>query len=261
MAIKGEWAAIGSDVKGFVARPAGPPPWPALIVIHAIMGIDDHIERLAEAFAADGYYTVTPDIYANDPGYKNHRHEHIEMAAHIGADPAKLEAALAKESPETRAAVMKARDWMSGRPGHTYINTVRATYDHLHSRRDVRATGAIGFCMGGRLVGELAATGAELAAGIIHYGGPPKLDQVPKIVAPLEGHYASTDTPITSKIPAFAEAMKAAGKEFSYYVYEADHGFTLRGTKFPEAARLALTRSKAFLAARLRPVALAGAAE
>ena len=84
--------------------------------------------------------------------------------------------------------------------------------------------------MGGRLVGELAVTGAALAAGVIHYGGPPKLDLVPKIVAPLEGHYASTDTPITSQIPAFAEAMKAAGKEFTYYVYEADHGFSLGNT-------------------------------
>jgi carboxymethylenebutenolidase len=257
MAITGAWADIGSEVRGFIATPAGPPPWPALIIIHAVMGIDEHVEKLTEEFAAEGYYAVTPDIYAKDPGYKNHRHEHIEMAAHIGADAAKLEMALAPLPTETRAAVMKAREWMSGRPGHTYINTIRATYDHLHGRRDIRAIGAIGFCMGGRLVGELAATGAALAGGVIHYGGPPKLEQVPKIVTPLEGHYASTDTPITSKIPAFAEAMGAAGKEFSYYVYEADHGFTLRGSKFPEAARLALARSKDFLAARLRPAARA----
>jgi carboxymethylenebutenolidase len=257
MAIKGEWTTIDGDIRGFVAKPAGPPPRPALIVIHAVIGIDEHIEQLTEEFAAEGYYALTPDIYANDPGYKNHRHEHIEMAAHIGADPERLKTALAKESPEIRAAVMKAREWMSGRPGHTYINTIRATFDHLHGRRDIRTIGAIGFCMGGRLVGELAATGAALAAGVIHYGGPPKLDQVPKIVAPLQGHYASTDTPITSKIPAFAEAMKATGKEFSYYLYEADHGFTLRGSQYLEAARLAMTRSKAFLAEKLRPAALA----
>lgn len=261
MAIKGEWAAIGADVKGFVAKPVGAPPWPAILIVHAVIGIDEHIEQLTEGFAAEGYYAVTPDIYANDPGYKSHRHEHIEMAAHIGADPEKLKAELAHHSAATRDAVMKARQWMSARPGHTYIDTIRRAYEHLHGRPDVRAIGAIGFCMGGRLVGELAATGAQMAAGIIHYGGPPKLDQIPNIVTPLEGHYASTDKPITGKIPAFAEAMKAAGKEFSYYVYEADHGFTLRGTKFPEAARLALLRSKAFLAARLHPVTLAGAAE
>ncbi len=255
MTIGGEWTTIGGDIRGFVAKPAGAAPWPALLVIHAIMGIDEHIQRLCNAFAAEGYYAASPDIYANDPGFRQHRHQEIEIAAHMGADAAKQRAKLAQYSAEQQAAIVKAREWLNARPGHTYIDTVLAAYEHLRARRDVRAIGAIGFCMGGRLVGELAATGAELAAGVIHYGSPPKLDLVPKIVMPLEGHYASTDTPITGKIPAFAAAMTAAGKEFTYSVYEADHGFTLRGTAFPDAARLAMARSKAFLAAKLRPAA------
>ncbi|HEV8015401.1 MAG TPA: dienelactone hydrolase family protein [Stellaceae bacterium] len=261
MANSGEWTNIGDDIRGFVAVPASASPWPALILIHAIVGIDPHIERLAESFAGEGYYVAVPDIYANDPGFQQHSHETIEIAAHMGADAAKQKQKLAQYSAEQQAAILKARDWIDARPGHTYIDTVRRTYDRLQARRDLRALGAIGFCMGGRLVGELAATGAALAAGVIHYGSPPKLDLVPKIVAPLEGHYAATDTPITSKIPAFAAAMTAARKEFTHYIYEADHGFSLGNSGFPDAARLAMTRSRAFLAARLRPAALAGAAE
>ncbi|HVA15686.1 MAG TPA: dienelactone hydrolase family protein [Stellaceae bacterium] len=257
MTIHGEWTTIGGNIRGFVAKPAGAPPWPALLVIHAIMGIDEHIERLCNAFAAEGYYAASPDIYASDPSFRQHRHQDIEIAAHMGADAAKQTAQLAQYSAEQQAAIVKARAWLNARPGHTYIDTVLAAYTHLRRYSDIRAIGAIGFCMGGRLVGELAATGAELAAGVIHYGGPPKLDLVAKIVAPLEGHYASTDAPITGKIPAFAAAMTAAGKELTYYVYEADHGFTLRGTAFPDAARRAMVRSKAFLAERLRPIALA----
>jgi carboxymethylenebutenolidase len=261
MTIPGEWTNIGDEVRGFIAKPAGAPPWPALLIIHAIMGIDAHIERLVESFAAEGYYVATPDIYAADPGFKQHRHEDIEIAAHLGADAGKQKEKLAQYPAERQAAILKARDWINGRQGHTYIDTVRATYERLNERSDLRAVGAIGFCMGGRLVGELAATGAALAGGVIHYGSPPKLDLVPNIVAPLEGHYASTDTPITGKIPAFAAAMTAAGKEFTYYVYEADHGFSLHDTQYPDAARLAMTRSKAFLGERLRPASLAGAAE
>jgi carboxymethylenebutenolidase len=261
MTIRGEWTNIGGEVRGFVAVPASAQPWPALILIHAIVGIDPHIERLAESFAADGYYVAVPDIYAHDPGFRQHAHEIIEIAAHMGADAAKQKETLAQYPPEQQAAILKARDWINARPGHTYINTVRATYEQLRRQGDLRAIGAIGFCMGGRLVGELAATGAALAAGVIHYGGPPKLDLVPKIVARLEGHYASTDTPITGKIPAFAAAMKAARKDFAYFVYEADHGFSLGNSQFPEAAQLAMTRSRAFLAAHLHPTALAGAAE
>jgi carboxymethylenebutenolidase len=106
--------------------------------------------------------------------------------------------------------------------------------------------------MGGRLVGELAATGAELSAGVIHYGSPPKLDLVPNITAALEGHYASTDAHITGKVPAFAAAMKAAGREFSYYVYDADHGFSLND-RFPAARETAMRRSSTFLDRHLRP--------
>jgi carboxymethylenebutenolidase len=257
MTIRGEWTKIGSDLTGFVAVPASPPPWPALIVIHAIMGIDPHIEQLCARFAEEGYYVASPDIYATDPGFKQHAHEDVEIAAHMGADAAKQKDNLAQYSSEQQARIVKAREWLNARPGHTYINTVRAAYARLSHQRDIRAIGAIGFCMGGRLVGELAGTGAALAAGIIHYGSPPKLDLVPKIIAPLEGHYASTDTPITSRIPAFADAMKAAGKKFSYFVYEADHGFSLGNTRFPEAAKLAMARSRKFLAERLRPLAAA----
>ncbi|HEY3917269.1 MAG TPA: dienelactone hydrolase family protein [Stellaceae bacterium] len=261
MTIRGEWAKIGGELPGFIAKPADAPPWPALLVIHAIMGIDEHIERLCEAFAAAGYYAASPNIYASDPGFRQHRHEIIEIAAHMGADPAKQKAVFAQHSAEEQAAILKARDWINARPGHTYIEIVRAAHERLHAQRDLRAVGAIGFCMGGRLVGELAATGAALAAGVIHYGSPPKLNLVPNIVCPLEGHYASTDTPITGKIPAFAAAMTAAGKDFTYYIYEADHGFSLGNSRFPEAAHLGMTRSKAFLADKLCPAALAGAAE
>jgi carboxymethylenebutenolidase len=257
MATKGEWTKIGGDVPGFLAIPAGPPPWPAMLVVHAAMGLDHHIEALCARFAEEGYYTACPDIYAPDPGFKQHRHEDLEVAAHLGADAAKQEAKLAKYSSEQQTRIIKAREWMNARQGHTYINTVRAAYDRLSSQSNIRAVGTIGFCMGGRLVGELVATGAKMAAGVIHYGGPPKLDLVPRIVTPLEGHYASTDTPITSRIPAFAEAMKEAGKEFSYYVYEADHGFSIGNTRFPDQAKLAMDRSRKYLAEKLQPMAAA----
>lgn len=248
----GEWLSL-ADHRAFVAKPATPGPHPALLVIHAVLGIDAYIRGLAESWSALGYYAVIPDLYTHDPGFKAHEQEHIEMAAHMGTDPARQEEVLAPYPAELRAAVMRAREWISGRPGSTYINTIRATFDQLRANPDIRAIGTIGFCMGGRLVGELAATGADLAAGVIHYGGPPKLSEVATIRCPLEGHYAGTDTGITSKIPAFAEAMKAAGKPFTYYVYEADHGFTLAGNRFPDAKRLAMARSIAFLNKQLQP--------
>ena len=262
----GEWLTLASpkgDVRVFAAKPAGPSPWPALLVIHAVTGITPHIEGLAAAFARDGYLAFVPDLYSYDPGYREHAVEHIELAAHYGKDLA-ASGALTEFPTATRSAVLKARDWMDHRPSRSYIETVAAGFAALKARPDVRAVAAIGFCMGGRLVGELAATGAALAAGVIYYGGPPKLELVPNIRCPLEGHYASRDEPITPRIPAFAAAMKAAGKDFAYYVYEADHGFSLSPesrSHNPEATRISMTRAKDFLAAKLKPQPLAGAAE
>ena len=135
MARTGEWTQIGGDVPGFVAGPAGPPPWPALLVVHAAMGLDHHIEALCARFAEDGYYTACPDIYAPDPGFKQHRHDDLAIAAHLGADAAKHQAALARYPADQQARIVKAREWMNARQGHTYINTVRAAYDITQGRQ------------------------------------------------------------------------------------------------------------------------------
>lgn len=248
-----ERTALGGKIPALVARPVKfAPPWPGLIIIHSIVGIDPLMTELAESFSDAGYFSVVPDIYADDPGYPLHQLEHIEMAAHAGPDPARLAGVLSRLPAETQNGVRRAREWINRRPTDTYIHSVAAAFEHLRLQPEIREIGAFGFCMGGRLVGELAATGADLSAGVIHYGSPPKLDLVPNIRAPLEGHYASTDTHITSKVPAFAEAMKAAGRDFTYYIYEADHGFSLND-RFPAARKTAMSRSSAFLSRNLRP--------
>jgi carboxymethylenebutenolidase len=252
--------SAAGTIRALVTRPSSPPPWPALIIIHGVNGLGPHMEEKAADFAAEGYLAVVPDIYSNDAGYRTHRPDDILAAAHMGADPVRQQKLLATHAPAERDAILRARQWMEQRPTTTYVDVIRGCYDDLKARIDVAAIGAIGYCMGGRLVGELAVTGADLAAGVVYYGAPPKLELVAKIRCPIEGHYAVTDKPITDKVPAFAAAMKAAGKDFSYYIYEADHGFSLvpGGLSYDAAATaLSLRRVKPFLAAHLKAKASA----
>lgn len=263
----GDWFTYGTETSGeirvFAMRPTLPPPWPAVILIHGVNGTGAHTDSKAAEFAAHGYYTVVPDIYTNDPGFRTFAQADIMAAAHMGVDPERQKRFLATQPEANRAEIMRARKWISQRPASTYIDIVRGCFDHLKSRRDVIAIGSVGYCMGGRLVGELAVTGVELAAGVIYYGGHPRLDLISNIRGPLQGHYASRDVGITSKVPAFAESMKAAHKKFSYYVYEADHGFSLVPGSHgydPEATQLSLQRIFPFLAENLKSLAYAGGA-
>ena len=242
----------GGSNRAFVATPSSPPPWPALIVIHPITGLDEMMVQRARDFAAAGYLTVAPDIYSNDAGYALHETAIIEAAAHLWLerDPVKLEARLQTFEAPVRERILMAHEWVMARPTTTYIDVVAGAFAYVRARPGVRSIGCIGYCMGGRLSGELAALGVDLAAAVIYYGSGPKPAVIPNIRCPVQGHYAVTDRGITANVYEFALAMHAAGKSFNYSVYDADHGFgePQAAVYNPEAARIADDRSKAFLA-------------
>ena len=256
MVTKDKWLWVDTphgNVRVYNVEPASSPPWPSLLMLHSVMGLDPYIQELAANFAEDGYWAVVPDLYSNDGGYKNHRLEDIEIAAHMGGAEAQQEHGL---SGPRHSAILSAREWIGHRPTHTYIDLVQPVFNYLDGHADARGVGALGFCMGGRLVGELVERGVDLSAGVVHYGRPPNVDLVKNIRGPIEGHYASRDTGITGKVPVFAAAMESAGKEFNYYIYKADHGFSLAPhlpSHDKEAARVSLARSKLFLSKHLRP--------
>ena len=242
--------------RAFVATPSTPGPWPALIVIHPITGLDEMMMERTRDFARAGYLAIAPDIYSNDAGYSAHEPEFIELAAHIwlGRDEAAVEAVLQTHDAHGRQRILSAHEWVIARPTTTYINVIAGCFAYIQKRAGVRAVGSIGYCMGGRLTAELAALGVDLSAAVIYYGTGPKPEAIPNIRCPVQGHYAVTDRGITGKVYDFALAMHAAGKSFNYSVYDADHGFGEPQAKVynPEAARLAQARSSEFLAKNLR---------
>lgn len=250
------FAAPGGNIDGFLALPSTPPPWPALIIIHPVTGLTEHVNATARSFAVEGYLALAPDLYTNDTGYGNHTAENINEAAHMGPNSNGWDAHLAKFTEPRRSAILAARRWMTDRPHGSYIDLVRAAFDYLKGRADVGPIGSIGYCMGGRLTAELAALGVDLAAGVIYYGGSPKGEAVANVRGPLSGHYGVTDRGITGGVYEFALAMKAAGKSFEYSVYDADHGFddaTAPHAYNAAAARTARRRASEFLAEHLHP--------
>ena len=63
MAYDGE----AGPVQTYLARPGVEGPRPAVIVIHEIVGLTDHIKSVADRFAEEGYVAFAPNLFSR-PG-------------------------------------------------------------------------------------------------------------------------------------------------------------------------------------------------
>lgn len=243
-------------VKSYLAKPATGQPWPALIVIQEVFGLVAHIEDLAGRFAREGYLALAPDLYCHDPLRPTLTLQDIEQSMVVARAP-DVDAAIRELPTDRQAGVRRAVDWRNKRDSSTYVPDLRAAIDYLKKRSDVRpdAIGAIGYCMGGGLSGQLATSGADIAAAVINYGGIPPLDEVPNVRCVVQGHYGGTDVGITSRVPELEAAMKAHGKSFTAYVYDgAPHAFfnDTRPSFHPEASKLTWERTLDFFDRHVR---------
>lgn len=53
----------GNELLGYLAKPEGEGPHPAVLMIHEWWGLDEGITELAEALAKEGYVVFAPDAY------------------------------------------------------------------------------------------------------------------------------------------------------------------------------------------------------
>ena len=53
----------GKEFKAYVARPRGVAKAPGLILMHEVYGVSDSIVKLADRFAAQGFFVVAPNMY------------------------------------------------------------------------------------------------------------------------------------------------------------------------------------------------------
>jgi carboxymethylenebutenolidase len=56
--------ADGRSIDAAITTPDGPGPWPAIVVIHEIFGIDDEMHKHLRHLARMGYIAVMPNLYA-----------------------------------------------------------------------------------------------------------------------------------------------------------------------------------------------------
>jgi len=205
------------DVKGFKmpafrSAPAGPGPWPVVLVISEIFGVHEYIADVTRRLAHLGYLAIAPELFVRqgDPS--------------LYGEVAKLQAEVISKVPD--AQVMADLDatvaWAESQGGQT--NRLAIT----------------GFCWGGRITWLYAAHQPKVKAGVAWYGrltgeataNTPShpVDQVQKLNAPVLGLYGGADTGISQDsvqrmMQALAGGSKAAQAANIVVYPDAPHAF------------------------------------
>ena len=197
-------------VGGYLVRPAkATGKLPGVIVVHENRGLNPYIEDVARRLGVLNFMAFAPDGTSTVGGYPGDEDKAAALFRTV-------------DQPKMTQDFYAAARWLKARPDCT------------------GKIGAVGFCYGGGIVNKLAVElGADLAAGSAFYGAQPTApEDIAKIKAALSLHYASLDTGITGRWPAYEAALKTAGVTANGYVYEgANHGFHNDTTpRFDEAA-------------------------
>ena len=267
MAIDARTIRYGKDQEfsGYLARPArAAAPLPGIVVIQEAWGVDDHIEDVTRRLALSGYVALAPDCFARHGARPAplERARLAETQAFVNElplgklmDQAVRDEALAKKPADAQALI---RETMGALFGGALMNVagnlppVVAAAAHLRAEPSLsggRGVATVGFCMGGGLSALAACADPELAGAVIFYGMAPPEDQIEKIRCPILAFHASTDGRLVDALPAFAAAMKQAGKSLETHVYEgAHHAFfnDNRPSYDARAARLSFARLTGF---------------
>ena len=206
-----------SELTAYRADPQGRPKG-AIIVIHEIWGLVDHIRDVADRYAAEGYLAIAPDILSNagvSPTVGQELHDlamNPDEATRMSAQPLMRERLTAAREPAYGA-------WA--------IAQLRMVVDFLEDQPGIDGRIAVtGFCFGGSYAFALAAADPRVKAAAPFYGAPPEESDIAAIACPVHAFYGGLDERLMESLPAVSTAMADAGIDFEATVYEgARHAF------------------------------------
>jgi carboxymethylenebutenolidase len=152
-----------SQVEGYLARPAGDGPFPGIVVIHEIFGLNENIKDIARRFAGEGYVALAVDLF----GKGNRAVCMFRLMSQMLLKPLQ----------------------------NGGIRDLKAALNYISSLPEVDSErfGAIGFCMGGTFAIAWACTDERLKAIAPFYGQNPRPIEAVARCCPVVGSYPGKD--------------------------------------------------------------------
>lgn len=211
--------------------------FPSIIVIQEAFGVNRHIQKVCDRYAAEGYVAIAPALF--------HR-EHPNPQLGYG-----------DEDAPARTRYMGAL--LDDDIVEDIDQVIRWTQGNQFRRTNGRGVGIVGFCVGGRIAYLAATSCADLHAAVCYYpgrvllpfgDGPAPIDKTSNITIPIMGNFGGQDqNPSPEDVATLEAKLKEAGVSYDFKSYpDAGHGFNCdeRGSYNQAAAEDAQARSAAF---------------
>jgi carboxymethylenebutenolidase len=201
----------GDPIRAYLARPLGPGPFPAVLLLHHRPGWDAWYRQTTRRFAEHGYLALCPDLYARDGSG-----DPDDVAAKVNAAGGVADERVVADA-EASITLLAGMPQASGRVA-TFGTCSGGRHALLVGCRSERVDAVVN-CWGGRVV---------VADGDVTPQQPvPPVELVRALRAPVLGLFGLDDA---SPSPADVDTLEAAlvrhGKQHEFHRYEgAGHGF------------------------------------
>ncbi len=210
-------AEDGHTLSAYRAAPSGAPRG-GVVIIQEIFGVNSHIRKVCDGYAADGYVALAPALF-----------DRVERGVSMGYGQADIE---------------RGRELRSKVGWDQMVVDVRAAVRALAAEK--LTVGVVGYCMGGSLA-WLAATRIDgLAAAVGYYGGAIADFASEQPRCPVLLHFGETDQSIPRE---HWDRIRAVHPGVPMHIYPAGHGFNCeeRASYHEPSARQARQRTLEFL--------------
>jgi carboxymethylenebutenolidase len=188
-----QFPSNGDNTSGYLATPSSG-KGPGVLVIQEWWGLVDHIKRVCDRFAAEGFSALAPDMYHGKTASEPDAAGKLFMALNI-----------AQAEKDLRGAAK-----------------------FLAEHSSTPKIGVVGFCMGGQLALFAATLNSNVGACVDFYGIHPNVKpDYSKLSGPVLGLFAEKDGFVTPQAARDLDAaIKKAGKQSDIHIYpDVDHAF------------------------------------